>query len=225
MGELFDYGEQLLEGTWVTLELAFTSLFFGVLLGLCCASAKLSDLRWLSRLTFFVTNFLRGIPEFLILLICYFGLSHFINTHFAGVVSLSPFTGGVVALALVFGAYSSEVFRGAFLAVPVGQIEAAKAYGLSRFQILWCVRLPQAWRICLPSLNNMWQNLLKDTSLVSIVGLEDMLRKANIAAQFTKQPFLFYAAVGLIYFGFLAASNPAFAYLEKIANRGYAKRV
>ncbi|MNR30151.1 Octopine transport system permease protein OccQ [compost metagenome] len=106
--------------------------------------------------------------------------------------------------------------------MPKGQLEATRSYGLSRWQIFWCVQLPQAWRICLPSLNNMWQNLLKDTSLVSIVGLEDMLRKASIAAQFTKQPFVFYAAVAVVYLLLLAVSNPAFAYFEKRANRGYA---
>ncbi|SCK27316.1 ABC transporter permease [Vogesella sp. LIG4] len=223
MAALFDYSTQLLEGAWVTLELAFTSLFFGLLLGLATASAKLANIVWLRKAAFLASDFLRGIPEFLILLICYFGLSRLVNTYFADTFTLSPFAGGVVALALVFGAYSSEVFRGAFLAVPKGQLEAARAYGLSRWQTLWYVRLPQAWRICLPSLNNMWQNLLKDTSLVSIVGLEDMLRKANIAAQFTKQPFLFYAVVGLIYLALLAASNPAFAWLERQANRGYGK--
>jgi polar amino acid transport system permease protein len=223
MAALFDYSSQLLDGAWVTLELAFTSLFFGMLLGLATASAKLSELRWLSRAAFLATDFLRGIPEFLILLICYFGLSNLINTYFDGTFSVSPFVGGVVALALVFGAYSSEVFRGAFLSVSKGQLEAARSYGLSRFQTLWFVRLPQAWRICLPSLNNMWQNLLKDTSLVSIVGLEDMLRKANIAAQYTKQPFMFYVAVGVVYLVLLAASNPAFAWFERRASRGFAK--
>ncbi|MDC7699484.1 ABC transporter permease [Vogesella indigofera] len=222
MAALFDYSAQLLEGAALTLELAFTSLCFGLLLGLAGAAAKMSALSWLRQSAHLVSNVLRGIPEFLILLICYFGLSNLINTYFAGTLSLSPFAGGVVALALVFGAYASEVFRGAFLAVPKGQLEAARSYGLSRWQIFWCVQLPQAWRICLPSLNNMWQNLLKDTSLVSIVGLEDMLRKANIAAQFTKQPFVFYAAVAVIYLLLLAVSNPAFAYFEKRANRGYA---
>lgn len=222
MAALFDYSAQLLEGAALTLELALTSLCFGLLLGLAGAAAKLSALPWLRQAAYLVSNILRGIPEFLILLICYFGLSNLINTHFADTLSLSPFAGGVVALALVFGAYASEVFRGAFLAVPRGQLEAARSYGLSRWQIFWCVQLPQAWRICLPSLNNMWQNLLKDTSLVSIVGLEDMLRKANIAAQFTKQPFVFYAAVAVIYLLLLAASNPAFAYFEQRANRGYA---
>ncbi|KAG8152321.1 ABC transporter permease [Burkholderia catarinensis] len=224
MNMLVNYGAQIAAGALVTLELALAALCLGMLFGIGGASAKLSNARWLSGATYAVTNFLRGIPEFLILLICYFGLSRLLNTQFDGAITVSPFSAGVIALALVFGAYSSEMFRGAFLAVPAGQIEAARAYGMTRLQTLWFVRLPQAWRICLPSLNNMWQNLLKDTSLVSIVGLEDMLRKANIAAQFTKQPFVFYIAVGLVYFGFLAVSNPAFAWLERVASRGYATR-
>ncbi|AJX12447.1 ABC transporter permease [Burkholderia ubonensis] len=224
MDILVNYGAQIAAGALVTLELAVAALCVGMLLGIAGASAKLSSMGWLRHATYALTNFLRGIPEFLILLICYFGLSHLLNAQFDGAFVISPFSAGVIALAVVFGAYSSEMFRGAFIAVPAGQIEAARAYGMTRLQALWYVRLPQAWRICLPSLNNMWQNLLKDTSLVSIVGLEDMLRKANIAAQFTKQPFVFYVTVGIVYFGFLAASNPVFAWLEHIAGRGYAKR-
>ncbi|OJA86515.1 amino acid ABC transporter permease [Burkholderia ubonensis] len=224
MDILVNYGAQIAAGALVTLELAVAALCVGMLLGIAGASAKLSSMGWLRHATYALTNFLRGIPEFLILLICYFGLSHLLNAQFDGAFVISPFSAGVIALAVVFGAYSSEMFRGAFIAVPAGQIEAARAYGMTRLQTLWYVRLPQAWRICLPSLNNMWQNLLKDTSLVSIVGLEDMLRKANIAAQFTKQPFVFYVTVGIVYFGFLAASNPVFARLERIAGRSYAKR-
>ncbi|KVS38450.1 ABC transporter permease [Burkholderia ubonensis] len=224
MDILVNYGAQIAAGALVTLELAVAALCVGMLLGIAGASAKLSSMGWLRHATYALTNFLRGIPEFLILLICYFGLSHLLNAQFDGAFVISPFSAGVIALAVVFGAYSSEMFRGAFIAVPAGQIEAARAYGMTRLQTLWYVRLPQAWRICLPSLNNMWQNLLKDTSLVSIVGLEDMLRKANIAAQFTKQPFVFYVTVGIVYFGFLAASNPVFAWLERIAGCGYAKR-
>ena len=129
--------------------------------------------------------------------------------------------GGVFALAIVFSSNASEVFRGAFAAVPHGQIEAARANGLSGVQTFFYIQLPQAWRISLPSVNNMWQSLLKDTSLISVVGLEDLLKKADIAAQYTKQPFVFFMAVALIYFVFLALSNPLFAYLEKVAGRGY----
>ncbi|WP_018150730.1 ABC transporter permease [Leeia oryzae] len=224
MDILLSYGEQLLLGASVTLQLAFTALLFGLVLGLVFAACKLSSYTYLRRTVNFFTNFLRGVPEFLIILICYFGLSNLINNQFDGVFEISPFVGGVFALAIVFSAYASEVFRGAFNAVPVGQIEAAKAYGLSRTQMFFYVQLPQAWRISLPSLNNMWQSLLKDTSLVSVVGLEDLLKKADMAAQYTKQPFVFFVAVAGIYFLFLAISNPVFAYLEKMANRGFTAR-
>lgn len=221
MDILMSYLGQLLLGAAVTLQLAFSSLFFGLLLGLVFAACKLSSHVYLRRSVDFFTNLLRGIPEFLIILICYFGLSNLINNQFDGAFEISPFAGGVFALSIVFSAYASEVFRGGFVAIPHGQIEAAKAYGLSRSQLFFSIQLPQAWRISLPSLGNMWQSLLKDTSLVSVVGLEDLLKKADMAAQFSKQPFVFFMAVAGIYFLFLSLSNPIFAYLEKQANRGY----
>lgn len=220
MDSLQSYSTQLLMGAAITLKLALISLFFGLILGLVLAACKLSNNRFLSGSVSFFTNFLRGIPEFLLLLICYFGLANLISNHFDNSFEISPFIGGVFALSIVFSAYASEVFRGAFLTIPLGQIEAAKAYGLTRATMFFSIKLPQAWRISLPSINNMWQSLLKDTSLVSIVGLEDMLKKADIAAQFTKQPLVFYMAVGCMYYIFLLLSNPLFAILEQRANRG-----
>ncbi|MCB6185418.1 ABC transporter permease [Leeia sp. TBRC 13508] len=225
MDTLSLYGGQLLQGALITLQLAFTALFFGMVLGLLFAAGKLASNPFIRKPVSFVTNFLRGVPEFLIILICYFGLTNLINDHFDAAFEISPFVGGVFALSIVFSAYASEVFRGAFAAVPHGQIEAGKAYGLSRTQMFFYIQLPQAWRISLPSLNNMWQSLLKDTSLVSVVGLEDLLKKADMAAQYTKQPFVFFLAVAAIYFLFLAISNPVFGWLEKRANRGYGARV
>jgi polar amino acid transport system permease protein len=221
MDNLQSYSTQLLMGAIVTLHLALMSLFFGLILGLVLAACKLSSNVYLRSAVNLFTSFLRGIPEFLILLICYFGLSNIINSQFDSAFEISPFFGGVFALSIVFSAYASEVFRGAFLIVSPGQIEAAKACGLTRTQMFFSIQLPQAWRVSLPSLNNMWQSLLKDTSLVSIVGLEDMLKKADIAAQYTKQPFVFFAAVAAMYFIFLLASNPLFAMLEARANRGF----
>lgn len=221
MDILLSYLGQLLQGAMVTLQLAFTALFFGLLLGLAFAACKLSGNGYLRRPVAFFTNLLRGVPEFLIILICYFGLSNLVNNHFDAAFEITPFAGGVFALSIVFAAYASEVFRGGFAAVPHGQIEAAKAYGLSRGQMFFAIQLPQAWRISLPSLGNMWQSLLKDTSLVSVVGLEDLLKKADMAAQYSKQPFVFFMAVAAIYFLFLGVSNPLFAYLEKQASRGY----
>ena len=112
-------------------------------------------------------------------LVCYFGLSNLINNHFDSAFDISPFFAGVVSLALVLGAYASEVFRGSFVALERGQLEAARSLGLSPVQTFFLVRLPQAWRIAIPSLGNLWQSLLKDTSLVSVVGLEDLLKKVQ----------------------------------------------
>ena len=221
MDVLISYLGQLLQGAAITLQLAFTSLFLGLVMGLVFTACKLSSLSVLRVPVNFFTSLLRGIPEFLIILICYFGLSNLINEHLDGAFEISPFVGGVFALSVVFSAYASEVFRGGFVAVPSGQIEAAKAYGLSRRQVFFSIQLPQAWRIALPSLSKLWQSLLKDTSLVSVVGLEDLLKKADMAAQFSKQPFVFFMAVAVIYFVFLSVSNPVFAWLEKRANRGY----
>lgn len=224
MDSLQTYSAQLLAGAWITLKLASVSLLFGMVLGLVLAACKLSSYVYLRNAVTLFTSFLRGIPEFLILLICYFGLSNLINNHLAGVFEISPFFGGVFALSIVFSANASEVFRGAFLVVSRGQLEAADAFGLTRVQSFFSIQLPQAWRVSLPSINNMWQSLLKDTSLVSIVGLEDLLKKADIAAQYTKQPFVFFIAVAAIYFLFLMASNPLFSLLEARASRGFQLR-
>lgn len=220
MIDLPGYGNQLAEGAVLTLEVAFTSLFFGMILGLLGAAGKLSRHRLIREPVTWVTNLLRGVPEFVILLICYFGLSNFLTEMSDGEMDITPFWGGVFALSIVFGAYSSEAFRGAFLAVHEGQLEAGRAYGMRPVQIFFRIHLPQAWRLVLPSLNNQWQNLLKDTSLVSVLGLEELLRKSTMAANETKQPFLYFLAAGATYMLFLGISIPVFWYLEKRANRG-----
>ncbi|MDR3517223.1 MAG: ABC transporter permease subunit [Azospirillaceae bacterium] len=220
MLNLHGYGAQLAQGAATTLMVAFTTLAVGLVLGLLGAAAKLSPRFWLREPVSLITNLLRGVPEFVILLICYFGLTNFLSDELDSDIEISPFVGGVIALSLVFGAYASEAFRGAFLAVPKGQIEAARAFGMPRVRIFFRIHLPQAWRFALPSLNNQWQTLLKDTCLVSVIGLEEIMRKANIAAQVTKAPFNFYLAVALIYLVFLGGSVPVFRALERRANRG-----
>lgn len=224
MDDLWPYAGQLLQGAWVTVQLAFSSLALGLLLGLVLAAGSLSPRTLLRRGVMLWTAVLRGIPEFLIVLVCYFGLSNLINTHFDAAFEISPFAAGVFALSIVFSAYASEVFRGSFAAIPKGQIEAAQAFGLTPLQIFFDVRLPQAWRIALPSLGNLWQSLLKDTSLVSVVGLEDLLKKANMAGQATHQPFVFLVAAAAVYFIFLHLSQPAQAWLERRAGAGFGTR-
>ncbi|HTJ63228.1 MAG TPA: ABC transporter permease subunit [Alphaproteobacteria bacterium] len=213
------FGPQLLAGAAVTVELALGALVLGLILGLLGAAAKLSPHRWISRPVTLLLNLLRGVPEFLILLIVYFGAAQLVGDDLAP----GPFGAGVFALGIVFGAYASETFRGGFLAVPAGPVEAARAFGMSPTQTFFLVRLPQAWRVALPGIGNLWQGLIKDTSLVSVVGLEELIRKANIAAQVTKDPFPFYLAAMAIYLAIVTLSNPLFAWAERRANRGMAR--
>ena len=223
MIDLHGYAGQIAQGALVTLGVAFSSLACGLLAGIIWALGKLSPSPLVRVPSVWIGNLLRGVPEFVILLICYFGLTSLLYQTTGGSVNLSPFAGGVFALSVVFAAYSSESFRGAFLAVPRGQIEAARALAMRPRDIFFRIHLPQAWRLALPSLNNQWQSLLKDTSLVSVLGLEELMRKADIAAQVTKQPFVFFLAAALIYFVFLNLSNPVFAFLERRASRGLSR--
>jgi polar amino acid transport system permease protein len=216
MPDLAGFGPQLLQGALVTFELAASALALGLALGLAGAAAKLSPSPWLARPASLVLSLLRGVPEFLILLIVYFGAARILGDDFAP----GPFAAGVFALGIVFGAYASETFRGAFLAVPPGQIEAARAFGMTGSQSFFRIRLPQAWRFALPGIGNLWQGLVKDTSLVSVLGLEEILRKAKIGAQFTKHPFTFYLAAMALYLGFITLSHPVLAWLERRASRG-----
>ena len=224
MIDLHGYAGQLAQGTLVTLEVAFSSLACGLLAGILWALGKLSPRVWVRAPCVWLGNLLRGIPEFVILLICYFGLTALLYRTTGGSVNLSPFAGGVFALSVVFAAYSSESFRGAFLSVPRGQLEAARALAMRPRDIFLRIHLPQAWRLALPSLNNQWQSLLKDTSLVSVLGLEELMRKTDIAAQVTKEPFVFFLATAFIYLVFLNLSNPVFRFLERRASRGMAPR-
>lgn len=216
MSDLAGFGPQLLAGAATTLELAFGALIVGLVLGLLGAVGKLSPLVWVRVPVTLFLNLLRGVPEFLILLIVYFGAARLVGDDLAP----GPFGAGVFALGIVFGAYASETFRGGFLAVPAGQLEAARAFGMSRRQAFLLIRLPQAWRFALPGIGNLWQGLIKDTSLVSVVGLEEIVRKANIAAQVTKHPFPFYLAAMAIYLAIVTVSNPVFSWAERRASRG-----
>ena len=220
MNDVYDFGGQLLRGAAVTLEVAALSLAFGIALGIAGAAAKLSPRSWVRGPATLLTNLVRGVPEFLLLLIVYFSLPDLLSGLTGTDVSVSPLAGGVFALSVVFGAYASETFRGGFEAGPKGQLDAARAFGMPRRRVFTRVHLPQAWRYALPGLSNLWQTLLKDTSLVSVLGLEEIMRKADIAAQVTKKPFDFYVAAAVIYLVFVLLSGPAFAWLERRAGRG-----
>ncbi|QJD70435.1 ABC transporter permease [Marinobacterium sp. LSUCC0821] len=223
MFDLHGFGHLLWEGAWVTIQLAVVSLFFGLIIGLAGASAKLSSkapLRWLAT---GYTTLIRGIPELLLVLTIYFGGSMLLMAiaerfGYTDYIEVGAFAAGVTALSIAFGAYATEVFRAAIQALPKGQWESAYALGLPRLTTFYRIILPQVWRLALPGLGNLFQVLLKDTALVSVVGLNDIMRQSYVATGSTKEPFTFYMAAALIYLGLTAISTFITTYLERASN-------
>ncbi len=193
------YFQQILSGLEVTLLLAVCALGLGLLLGIVWALCVLSRWRSLSVSVSLWVSLIRSLPELLILFFIYYGASTLINDLVGRYVNLSPFTAGVIALGIVFGAYASEVFRGALLAVSHHQIEAAHALGFSARQTFFYIYLPQAWQHALPGLGNLWVTLIKDTSIVTLIGLTDMMNASKLAASATGQPFYWFLLVSSIY--------------------------
>jgi His/Glu/Gln/Arg/opine family amino acid ABC transporter permease subunit len=223
-GEL-GFGDEILRGAWLTLQLAFASLLFGLFMGLAAAAGKLSNSRAARWLANGYTEIVRGVPEMLVVLVVFFGASAALQRLVAlfgydDYIEVDAFTAGTLALGLVFGAFASEVFRGAFLAVPRGQLEAGLSCGMTRWQVFHRIRLPQMWRFAIPGLGNLWMVLIKDTSLISVIALDELLRWSKVAAETTKQPFTFYAVAALIYLAMAILSDWGRARLERAANRG-----
>lgn len=231
MPELFSFGDagwgdELAAGLLITLQLALVSLPVGLGLAFLAASASLSGVRGLRIAGKSYTTVMRGLPEILTLFVVYNGAGLLLNAlagwwdPAGGAVEFSPFLAGVIALGLVFGAFAGEVLRGAFQALDPGQVEAGLAAGMSRWQVFKRIKVPQVWRFALPGLGNLWINLLKDTALVSIIALDDLMRMTKVAAGFTKLPFNFYLAACLAYWAMSLASELVLAQLERHANRG-----
>ena len=223
MLDLFSFGEtgwgdELLQGFGITLALAVVTLPVGIILGFLVAMASLSKNRTLRWIGIGYTTIFRGVPELLTLFTVYNGAGILLNRVFG--IEFSPFAAGIVSLGLVFAAFSAEVLRGAFQALDKGQTEAGLAVGMRRLDVFRRVKLPQVWRFALPGLGNLWVNLVKDTALVSIIALNDLMRMTQVAVGFTKKPFTFYLAACLAYWLVCALSEVAAAKLETRANRG-----
>lgn len=219
------FGDQLLWGALVTLEVAVYAVLFGLVLGLAAAGGKLSrsrPLRWIAEA---YTILIRGIPELLVVMLVYFGGSRAAQwalSHIGvdGAVEISKVGAGAFALGLIFGAFAAEVFRGAYLAVPKGQIEAGFACGMSPGQVFRRVRFPQMLRIALPGLGNLWMVTLKDTSLVSVIALDELQREASVAGEASGQPFPLILSALVLYLLLTLVSDIFRARLERYASRG-----
>lgn len=224
--DLQGFGHLLISGAWVTLQLALCSLAVGLIFGLLGASAKVSSSRILNAIGNGYTLFVRGMPELLLVLTIFFGASTVLMAvasqfGYDEYIELSPFVAGVIALSIAFGAYATEVFRSALQEIPKGQKEAAVALGMTPFQTFMRVTLPQVWRIALPGLGNLFLVLLKDTALVSVIGLNELMRQTAVAVGYTKEPFTFYLAAACVYLLLTSFSMVGLHFLERFANRGY----
>lgn len=213
------YFPQLLLGTIVTIKLAVCASLIGIVIGLVGSLLESIHNVYLRYLTAGIIFLVRGLPELLVLFFIYFGLTTLLGNIFSQYVDISPFVAGVAALSIIFGAYASQVFRGAFLAIDPGQIEAGKAIGFSRLQILLLIKLPQAWRHALPGLGNLCLVTLKDTAIVTLIGLSDMMNAAKMAASTTHQPFTFYLIAAGIYLVLTSMSQQIVNYFTVRANR------
>lgn len=220
LSTLLDWGPSLLSGVLVTVTLALVTLPVGLLIGYFVAIAKLSNEPSLRLAGNVYTTIFRGLPELVTLFLVYFGgqiaiqsIVHLFNAE--ATVEVNAFVAGMIALGVVNSSYSSEVFLSAFRAIPRGQYEGGYAVGLSKRQTMRLVVLPQLIRIALPGLSNLWLILLKDTALISIIGLADIQRQAGIASRVTKEPFLFFGVACLIYLVLAIISSFAINGIER----------
>jgi len=191
-------------GVFITVSLALATLPLGLFIGFMVAVAKQSSEPSLRLAGNIYTTIFRGLPELLTLFLVFYGaqlgVQQVVRLLSPGTtIEINSFVAGMVALGVVFSSYASEVFLSAFRAIPIGQYEGGYSIGLSKGQTMRLVVLPQLIRIALPGLSNLWLALLKDTALVSVIGLSDILRQASIAARVTKESFLFFGVACVAY--------------------------
>lgn len=213
------WGQPLLRATGVTLAAAVCGFTLGAGFGICGAVGKLSRHAVLRLAGQVYTTVFRGVPEILVVYLFYFGgsiaLTHVMNLGgLPGFFSLPSFAIGVLAIGIVSGAYQTEAFRAGFLRLDRGQLEAAAACGMSPMLRLRRIVAPQTLRFALPALGNIWQSVLKETSLLSVIGLTELLRQAGIAAGSTRQPLLFYGVAAMMFLAIGKVTGLAFRRME-----------
>jgi arginine/ornithine transport system permease protein len=219
MAMLYGYGPAIVQGLASTLLVAASSLAVACLFGLAGAAAKLWGTRALRWTADVYTTLIRSLPELVLMLGVFYGgqilLNKIADQQGWGYIDVNPFMAGVLTLGFIFGAYLTETFRGAILAIPKGQIEAAQAFGFTRSHVLFKIIMPQMVRHAIPGFTNNWLVMIKATALVSIIGLDDMVHRAGLAAAATRAPFTFYATIALLYLAVTTVSILLLSRLEK----------
>lgn len=223
------WGGLILNAALTTLLLSLAAMLVGAVAGSGVAAVRLSPRRQLRWLGDGYSVIFRGIPELLIIYLFYFGGSGLITQigrmfGAEGFIEVPPFLIGALAIGLISASYQAEVFRAARLALNSGEIEAAQAIGMSRWRVLQRIVVPQVVRYALPGLSNVWQMSLKDSALISVTGIVELMRASQVAAGSTRQYFSFYLIGGTCYLVLTVLSNSAFKKAEKRLGRAYQNR-
>ncbi len=220
------WGDEFLIAMLMTLIVSILSMGLGIFIAIFTAWAKLG----LSKILIFFANFyttvIRGIPELLVIYLIFFGGSSLVMKlakvfGYEGYIELNALTISVIAIGIISATYSSEVLRAAYLSIPKGQVEAAKSLGLSKWKIFYKILTPQILKHAIPGLGNVWQVTLKDTSLISVTGLVEIMRQTRIASNVEHSPLTFLITAACLYLFLTTFSSKFFNYLEKQSNKGY----
>ncbi|MXW85735.1 MAG: ABC transporter permease [Boseongicola sp. SB0673_bin_14] len=230
MENVIAYGPFLLRGTTVTIALSICSILLAVALGLAGAGARLSGSPLARRVAGTYTTIVRGVPDLVVMLLLYFGGQVLLNqvgalTGYWRYIELNQFAAGVMAIGFIFGAYMSETFRGAYMSIPKGMIEAGTSVGMTRTVLFRRVIWPQLVRYALPGFTNNWLTLMKTTALVSVIGLEDIVYNGFAAGRATREPFTFMLIALLVYLVLTIVSDVGLRALERRYTRGVVRGV
>lgn len=217
----------LLTGALSTLQISFLAYVFGLILGLCGAMGKIAGGKYLKWILELYTTLVRSLPELLLIVMLFYLGTDTLNRVMASLgfeaIRINGFVAAVMVLGFVMGAYATEVLRGAIQAIPVGQIEAAKAYGMSPFLRFRRIILPAMLPFAIPGMSNLWLNVTKDSALVAVVGYSELALQTKQAAGSTKAYFTFFVAAALIYLFISLVSLRIFGALESYVRRGQPK--
>ena len=220
------WGDELFRATLMTIAVSITAMIIGFSFAAIFTPLKLSKFKFLNWIANIYTTLIRGVPELLVIYLFFFGGSGaimFVASMFGynEYIEINAFVTGSFAIGIISGAYSTEVFRGAVQSIDKGQFEAAEVLGLSKFKQFYKIILPQMLRLAIPNLSNVWQITLKDTSLISVTGLVEIMRQSYIAAGSTRDPLFFYSFAAVLYLLLTFLSMKLINKLEVKYSRGY----
>ena len=220
------WGDELFYATLMTIAVAITAMLIGFLFALIFTPLKLSKNKFLNLIANSYTTVIRGVPELLVIYLLFFGGTGAVM-YVASIfgyneyIEINAFITGAFSIGIISGAYSTEVFRGAIQSIDKGQFEAANVLGLNKFGKFFKIILPQTLRLAIPNLSNVWQITLKDTSLISVTGLVEIMRQSYIAAGSTRDPLFFYSFAAVLYLLLTFISMKLINKLEVKYSRGY----